>query len=113
MTEHGPRDDPWRVATWEGATREAMRRWAQLPLERIIAAQEEMAALAAALRSQPAAAPPATCEPALPPAVGRGHAEWAPTDPDAIHEGTAEREAAEGASTVLPGGRPEGQDEFD
>lgn len=36
----------WRSATWEGATNEAMRRWATLPLERIIAAQEEMAELA-------------------------------------------------------------------
>ncbi len=39
----------WRAATWEGATREAMRRWARLPLERIIAAQEEMWELARAL----------------------------------------------------------------
>jgi hypothetical protein len=35
-------DRAWRTATWEGAAREAMRRWAELPLERIIAAQEEM-----------------------------------------------------------------------
>lgn len=27
----------WSTATWQGATREAMRRWAKLPLERIIA----------------------------------------------------------------------------
>lgn len=43
-----PRPD-WSSATWEGATREQMRRWAELPLERIIAAQEEMAELAQAL----------------------------------------------------------------
>ncbi len=32
----------WSLATWEGATREALRRWEVLPLERIIAALEEM-----------------------------------------------------------------------
>lgn len=32
----------WQGGTWDGARREAMRRWAKLPLERIIAAQEEM-----------------------------------------------------------------------
>ena len=32
----------WSLTTWEGARREAMRRWAQLPLENIFAALEEM-----------------------------------------------------------------------
>jgi len=32
----------WRLATWEGASRETLRRWAELPLERVIAALEEM-----------------------------------------------------------------------
>lgn len=32
----------WDLATWDGARREALRRWAQLPLERVIAALEEM-----------------------------------------------------------------------
>lgn len=36
----------WESATWEGARREQMRRWAALPLEEILAAQEEMAELA-------------------------------------------------------------------
>lgn len=39
----------WRAATWDGATREAMRRWAKLSLEQIVAAQEEMWELAQAL----------------------------------------------------------------
>lgn len=43
-------DAAWRTATWEGAAREAMRRWAELPLERIIAAQEEMRELTEELR---------------------------------------------------------------
>lgn len=43
----------WEKTTWEGATREAMRRWANLPLERIIAAQEEMAELAEAFGHAP------------------------------------------------------------
>lgn len=45
---HDPQSD-WKAGTWEGARREAMRRWAALPLERILAAQEEMAELAEAL----------------------------------------------------------------
>jgi len=45
--EKSTSDIDWQLATWEGATREAMRRWAALPLERIIAAQEEMQELAA------------------------------------------------------------------
>jgi hypothetical protein len=32
----------WSLTTWEGVRREAMRRWAELPLERVIAALEEM-----------------------------------------------------------------------
>lgn len=39
----------WESATWEGARVEAMRRWAAMPLEDIVAAQEEMHALAEAL----------------------------------------------------------------
>lgn len=32
----------WSLTTWEGARREQLRRWAALPLERIILALEEM-----------------------------------------------------------------------
>lgn len=39
----------WSKTTWEGARREALRRWSQLPLERIIAAIEEMEELAVEL----------------------------------------------------------------
>ncbi|MGD8937353.1 MAG: hypothetical protein PVF07_12815 [Thiogranum sp.] len=39
----------WELATWEGAQREAIRRWAALPLERIVAALEEMQELGEAL----------------------------------------------------------------
>ena len=44
MAEFDDQHDPidWRLTTWEGAQREQMRRWAELPLERIILAQEEM-----------------------------------------------------------------------
>ena len=41
----------WKLATWDGAKREALRRWAALPLERIIAALEEMQELDDELRS--------------------------------------------------------------
>ena len=36
----------WSLTTWEGARREQLRRWAELPLERILLAQEEMRELA-------------------------------------------------------------------
>ena len=32
----------WSLTTWEGARREQLRRWAALPLERIVLALEEM-----------------------------------------------------------------------
>ena len=41
----------WKLATWDGAKRETLRRWAALPLERIIAALEEMQELDGQLRS--------------------------------------------------------------
>ena len=36
----------WGLTTWEGARREQMRRWAELPLEELIRALEEMHMLA-------------------------------------------------------------------
>jgi hypothetical protein len=36
----------WSLTTWEGAEREQLRRWAQLSLEEIVRAQEEMEELA-------------------------------------------------------------------
>jgi hypothetical protein len=39
----------WKLTTWDGARREELRRWAQLPLERVIASLEEMQALSEAL----------------------------------------------------------------
>jgi hypothetical protein len=41
-SEQPPDDVDWSLTTWEGAQREQMRRWAALPLERIILALEEM-----------------------------------------------------------------------
>ena len=43
----------WRLTTWEGAQREQMRRWAQLPLENVIRALEEMEQLAQSLAPSP------------------------------------------------------------
>lgn len=43
----------WRLTTWEGAQREQLRRWAALPLESIVRAQEEMEELAARLSGAP------------------------------------------------------------
>lgn len=39
----------WELTTWEGSRRETLRRWARLPLERVIAALEEMQELSEAL----------------------------------------------------------------
>lgn len=44
----------WSLATFDGARREQMRRWSELPLERIIAAIEEMGDLARRLGADPA-----------------------------------------------------------
>jgi hypothetical protein len=43
----------WTLTTWEGARREQLRRWAELPLERIVAALEEMQELAEWLSPRP------------------------------------------------------------
>lgn len=40
------REVDWSQTTFAGARREQMRRWAELPLERIIASLEEMERLA-------------------------------------------------------------------
>ncbi|CUS36601.1 hypothetical protein [Candidatus Nitrospira nitrificans] len=45
----------WRVTSFEGARREQLRRWARLPLERILLAIEEMQEIAHALETIPAA----------------------------------------------------------
>jgi hypothetical protein len=53
-SEQQPRDVDWNLTTWEGAQREQMRRWAALPLERIILALEEMQELGNSLSSSDA-----------------------------------------------------------
>lgn len=44
MPENEPPADgiDWRLTTWDGSRREQLRRWAALPLERVILAIEEM-----------------------------------------------------------------------
>lgn len=51
--EDSPPDVDWDLTTWEGARREQLRRWAALPLERIISALEEMDELAEQFASGP------------------------------------------------------------
>ncbi len=43
----------WRLTTFEGACREQLRRWAQLPLEDILRALEEMEDIARQLGTTP------------------------------------------------------------
>ena len=46
MAKNDPLDSfDWSLTTWEGSRREQLRRWAQLTLEEIVQAQEEMAEL--------------------------------------------------------------------
>ena len=47
--ESREQDIDWRLTTFEGVRREQLRRWAELPLERIVAALEERQALGEAL----------------------------------------------------------------
>lgn len=47
----------WPLTTWEGARREQLRRWAALPLERIVLAIEEMEELAQWLSQAPPSPP--------------------------------------------------------
>ena len=51
-------DTDWSLTTWEGSQREAMRRWSQLPLERLITALEEMQDIQNALSQNYKAARP-------------------------------------------------------
>jgi hypothetical protein len=53
---HTPEFD-WRLTTFEGARREQLRRWAQLPLENILLAIEEMQDIAQALSTPPTGEP--------------------------------------------------------
>ncbi len=54
MANKSEDDVDWKLTTWEGAKREALRRWAALPLERIVAALEEMQELGEELHSSDA-----------------------------------------------------------
>lgn len=47
----------WSLTTWQGARREQLRRWAELPLERIVSALEEMEELASRLDAERGAPP--------------------------------------------------------
>lgn len=59
MPEHEPppRDVDWHLTSFEGARREQLRRSAQLPLEDILQAIEEMEDLAQQLETAPARHP--------------------------------------------------------
>jgi len=48
MPTNEPQSDEidWNLTTWEGARREQLRRWSQMPLTEMILALEEMQVLA-------------------------------------------------------------------
>jgi hypothetical protein len=50
----GPTPDfDWGMTSFEGARREQLRRWSQLPLERIVSSIEEMREIAQAFDTPP------------------------------------------------------------
>lgn len=53
--EKNPAQIDWRLTTWKGSRREQLRRWAQLTLDEILLAQEEMAELSEWLTHRPGA----------------------------------------------------------
>lgn len=67
----------WSLATWEGSRREALRRWARRPLERVIAALEEMQELSDLLSTSRAAGASAVVPPAES-AVHEPHGDYKP-----------------------------------
>ncbi len=52
MTDPEQPDIDWSLTTYDGARREQLRRWAALPLERIVAALEEMEQLGLRLEDE-------------------------------------------------------------
>jgi len=48
----------WSLTTWEGSLREQLRLWSELPVKRIVLAQEEMQDLAEQFGSAPKARAP-------------------------------------------------------
>lgn len=56
MPEHESQtpDLDWRLTTFEGARREQLRRWAELPLENMVLALEEMQEISQMLGTAPA-----------------------------------------------------------
>ena len=56
MPDHKPlhSEFDWRMTSFEGARSEQLRRWAELPLERILIAIEEMQDIAQVLGTAPA-----------------------------------------------------------
>ena len=65
-------DFDWAVTTFEGSRREQLRRWAQLPLENILLAIEEMQDVAYALGPAPAGESAESAAVKEPPAPYRG-----------------------------------------
>ncbi|HEX8371963.1 MAG TPA: hypothetical protein VF585_04225 [Chthoniobacterales bacterium] len=59
MSQPEPEID-WSLTTWEGSRREQIRRWAELSLDEILEAQEEMADLADIFSQPPSEEPPAS-----------------------------------------------------
>lgn len=47
MSTPSEKEIDWSLTTWEGSRREQIRRWRELSWDEIIAAQEEMAEIAA------------------------------------------------------------------
>lgn len=62
-TDPVPDDVNWSLTTFEGARREQLRRWAELPLEDVIGSLEEMEELSRRLRGVRESAGPGSLAP--------------------------------------------------
>jgi len=90
----------WSLTTWEGSRREQLRRWAALPLERIILAIEEMQEVSDQFRQTHEAHPSR--------ASGSGQGAQPAGEAHAIRESSPRYPRCDGGGEVVPGGEISG-----
>ena len=91
-----PDNFDWSLTTWEGSRREQLRRWAALPLERIILAIEEMQEVSDQFRQTPEADPSQV--------TGSGQAASPVGEAHAVRQPSPQYPRGDGGGEVVPGG---------
>lgn len=86
----------WSLTTWEGSRREQLRRWAALPLERIILAIEEMQEVSDQFLQTPEADPSR--------ATGSGQGASPAEEAHAVRQRSPQYPRGEGGREMVPGG---------